>query len=723
MLHQTIIRRTARVPRAEAAPGDGAPVARQMDAVLVGAGFKASRELLEHLSGLEPGAAMAVAERVVGAARAMVGDDVTHNSYFLRFPEGVPDTVEFWARCLHEALVAPRRGRKVRLPALTGGWLNLLDLPAYGRYQHTYAELLAAHDELIGSVKDRVTVLHLGATLAEETSALYRELAASPTPLGEADLELLAELALACVDEAQPEQIPVRENRAVVNSVRLAEARALIPVDTVTDVLRLACRLSGGDVTLATPTRFRSFTRRERRALLGALDQVVDGHRAKLGDVARFAGAWKRLGEGLHPHEYPRFPHAADVFAVARGERTVRTLAGRAEEAMRSGDVGKTARILTDAPGLLVRSLDRLLRTATPSEVDTVLDALESVIGSVSGRVLCSVREHLLNRSTVDPARVFTNRARRAWVAVDARMPVTGDVVERVNEIIDTELTARMPAYGRLVVDPAVLDVALPLSGKASEDGFAVLPRGSRVRLDLGNDDVLRFFTYWRQRAERTDFDLSTLLLDENFEYDGHVSWTNHHFDGVVYSGDITEAADGATEFIDVSLRKIRARCVVPQVNVYSGEGFNDVAESMFGWMIRGRAQRGAPFEPRTVRTRSEMRGSGRVALPVAFLRDEAGVWSATWLHLYLSGTPRFNRVEYNQVSAGLLARSILQRRYLTVAYLVDLSRAKAAAVTPWQPGEELAEPVTYLGLDRPDGLPAGSTAITLDRLNQLIPR
>ncbi|MFD8500395.1 hypothetical protein [Amycolatopsis sp. NPDC059657] len=717
MLHQTIIRKTSRVPRADAAPGDGAPVARQMDAVLVGAGFKSSRELLEHVSGLEPGAATAVAERVVGAARAMAGDDVTHNSYFLHFPDGVPDTVEFWARCLRDALVTPRRDRTAPL-----GWLNLLDLPAYGRYQHTYAELLAAHDELIGSVKDRVTVLHLGATLAEETSALYRELAVSPAPLGEADLELLAELALACVDEAQPEEIPVRENRAVVNSVRLAEARALIPVDTVTDVLRLACRLSGGDVTLATPTRFRSFTRRERRALLGALDQVIDGHRAKLGDVARFAGAWKRLGEGLHPHEYPRFPHAADVFAVARGERTVRTLAGRAEVAMRSGDIGTTASILTAAPGMLVRSLDRLLRQAAPSEVDTVLDALESVIGSVSGRVLCSVREHLLNRSTVDPARVFTNRARRAWVAVDARMPVTRDVVARVSEIIDAELVARMPVRDRLVVDPAVLEVALPLSGKASEDGFAVLPRGSRVRLDLGHDDVLRFFTYWRQRDRRTDFDLSTLLLDEKFEYDGHVSWTNHRFDGVVYSGDITEAADGATEFIDVSLRKIRARCVVPQVNVYSGEGFNDVAESMFGWMSRGRAQRGAPFEPRTVRTRSEMRGNGRVALPVAFLRDEAGAWSATWLHLYLSGSPNFNRVEYNRVSTGLLARSILRRRYLTVAYLVDLMRAKAGRVTPWQPGEELAEPVTYLGLDRPDGLPAGSTAITLDRLNQLIP-
>ena len=35
--------------------------------------------------------------------------------------------------------------------------MNLLDLPAYGTYQHTYAELLAVHDALITAADDRVT--------------------------------------------------------------------------------------------------------------------------------------------------------------------------------------------------------------------------------------------------------------------------------------------------------------------------------------------------------------------------------------------------------------------------------------------------------------------------------------------------------------------------------------------------------------------------------------
>lgn len=58
-------------------------------------------------------------------------------------------------------------------------------------------------------------------------------------------------------------------------------------------------------------------------------------------------------------------------------------------------------------PGLLLRSPDRLLRnTETAAERDDVLAALGSVLGSVSGRVLCSVREHLTAGATRDTAPV-----------------------------------------------------------------------------------------------------------------------------------------------------------------------------------------------------------------------------------------------------------------------------------------------------------------------------
>ncbi|MFI5937753.1 hypothetical protein [Actinoplanes sp. NPDC051494] len=723
MLEKKIIQRTSRVPASAGPagarrPGDGAPVARQLDAALLDAGFSASRELLEHLGALAPAPAMDLAATVVSAVRELVGDHVQHNAYFIGFPHDVPDTVEFWAQRLRAAVRTgggTATGQQVRA-AVTSGAVNLLDLPGYGTYQHTYDDLLAAHDDLVAGAGDRLTLLRLGDPLEVETQRLYLALAGSTTPLGEADLTLLGELTVACVDNTQPDLIPVRENRAVLNAARLVLGRPLTGVDTTTDVLRLACHVSGGDPSLLTPTRLRAFRRPERRTMLAALDEVVGANPAKLGDVVRHRERWKRLGERLHPHEYPQWPYAQQVFAVARGERKVDTLAGRAERAIRAGDIGPAATVLSAAPGLLLRSADRSLRKAPPPQRATVLDAVTGALDSASGRVLLSLREHVGNRLTPATARMYATRSRTAWVGPDERPPLPAGLVADLVARLDAAVTSRLPEPERpLLVDPAVLDVALPLSGRAAEGGFAVLPRGSRAPV---TGDLLRFFTYWRQSSSRTDYDLSVLLLDDDFHSAGQVSWTNYHHDGVVHSGDITDAKDGATEFIDVPL-SMSGRYVAPQVNMYSGKSFDEVAESMFGYQTRTPEQNGTPFDARTVRARSQLRGPGRVALPMVFARTETG-WEAIWLHLYLSSRPSFNRVEGNTFTTADRVRALVERRYLTMSYLVDRWRSRTEVLT-WD-GHLPTEPVTFIGIEAPEGLPEGSETYPLDRLSELIP-
>lgn len=718
MLEKLIIQKTLRVPASTGAVGDGTPVARQLDAALLDVGFSASRALLEHVGALAPGPALDLAATVVSAVRELVGDHVQHNAYFIGFPDDVPDTIEFWVDRLRAAVLTGGgtvTDTQLR-DAVASGGVNLLDLPAYGTYQHTYADLLAAHDELVTAAGGRVTLLRLGDTADVEAARLYLALAGSSTPHGEADLAILSELAVACVDCAQPAEIPVRENRAVLNGIRLVLGRPLVGVDTTTDVLRLACQVSGGDVSLVTPTRFRAFRRPERRTLLAALHAIVGANQEKLGDVVRFAEPWKRLGERLHPHEYHHWPHAQEVFAVARGERRVGNLAGRAEAAIRAGAIGPAASVLSAAPGLLLRSADRLLRLASGSERAVVVEAVTGALGSASGRVLCSLREHVGNRLTSASARMYVNRSRRAWVGPDERPPLPAGLVAELSSLLDAEISARLPTPQRpLVVDPEVLDVALPLSGRAAEGGFAVLPRGSRASV---SGELLRFFTYWRQTSRRTDYDLSVLLLDDEFHTAGQVSWTNYHHDGAVYSGDITDATNGATEFIDVP-PTVRGHYVVPQVYIYAGESFDEIAESMFGYQTRTRDQHGAPFDARTVRARSQLRGQGRVALPVVFTRSERG-WQAVWLHLYLRGMPSFNRVEGNTFTTADRVRALVERRYLTISYLVDRWRARAE-VTIWN-GRLPDEPITFIGIEAPEDLPDGSEAYTLDRLNELIP-
>ncbi|MFE9835193.1 hypothetical protein ACFYP4_08605 [Streptomyces sp. NPDC005551] len=714
-----VIRHTHRLPSPQGSTGEGAGAARQFDAALTSVGFKLSAELLERLSGLSEAAVVHTARRTLRTVSEMAGDHVRHNAYFIDFPANVPDTEEFWMRCVAQAL-GDDSSRENVLTQLAHGVLNLLSLPAYGRYQHTYEEMLAAQDELIASAGDRVTVLHLGRDLDDELTDLYLALAGSTTPLGEDHLHDLRTLAARCALGPQPESIPVRENRAVVNEARLAVGADLL-LDTVTDVLRLACALSGGDVTLQEPTRFRALSRPQRRALLAGLDAVVAANPAKLADVHAHREPFKRLGERLHPHEYPRWPHAADVFAVARGEKEARSFDSRVEQLLDASDVPGAVRLLKSAPGKLFRALDLLLRIAGDQEQrDAVVDAAVQVAPEVSGRVVLSVREHFQNREReAGEPRIFVNRRGRGWVTSDVRPPVPAADRDRLLAALDDEMRRRLPAPDRLLLDPDILDVALPLSGRATAAGLGVLPRGS---VSAVQGDQLRFFVYWKEAGQRTDYDLSALLLHTDYSTDCWLSYTSLRAVGGRHSGDVTQAPDGASEFISLSLDRVRSAFIVPQVNIYAGESFEEVEESFFGFMLRDGEQKGRPFEPRTVRMKSELRGAGRVALPLVFRREDDGRWRAKWLHLYLKGISAANRVEENQISVSKVVRALVERDYLTVRHLIGLMSDDTTAVRMWDGGAVPDEPVLYVGLERPEGLHPDSRVITLENLRDLIP-
>ena len=701
---------------------DGSQITRQLDAALMKSGFKLSGELFAALSKLTREEAQEFSVNILSTVKELTGDHVEHNAYFIDFPKNVPDTHEFWVACIVDALFDPASARTVELQ-LASGVINLLDLPKYGRYQHSFEDMVAVHDQFMPSAKDRVTVLHLGKSLAEEAGELYQSLAGSTIPLNDADKGVLKFLADACVSAAQPEMIPVRENRSIINTVRIGKKQSLL-VDTTTDVLRVLCVLSGGDEALAEKTKFTSFPRSVRRVIMQALEQLIKKHPAKLLDVLRYTEEWKRLASRLHPFaDFKELTHAHKVFKVASGELELQTLEARVEQAFRSHDVEKVLGALQATPGIFFRKLDRIFRQFTTiSDATKVFDAISDVIPSVSTRVVLSVCEHFQNRTSQDSARVFINAKGRPWVTQDERQSLNGDILGSLFTIFETALHDRFAGFDRLVVDRDVLGVALPLSQKQQGEGLNVVPRGSVTPLD-GN--LVRFFTYWRQSSHRTDFDLSMLMLGEDFEPVGQVSYTNLKEEGIVHSGDITEAPDGATEFIDIDLHTVEAKYILPVVYVYSGERFNEVAESFFGYMERTAEQFGLPYEASTVRVKSDVRENAKVAMPMVFVKDAEDGWSTKWLHCFGSGQPNFNRIEQDTGWAPKLVRAAVEREYITMEYLVRILEKKATSFL-WADEVDMAtiskEPVTYIGMERPEGLHPDSVVHTLYNLHDLIP-
>ncbi|MBQ7650114.1 MAG: TerD family protein [Victivallales bacterium] len=160
------------------------------------------------------------------------------------------------------------------------------------------------------------------------------------------------------------------------------------------DVLRFAVSLSNGDVSLADNCRFKSFTRRERRLLLRLLEQASNLEE----DMVRRREVWLRLGERLHPGEYPEFKRVNVAFKKLREKpKAIRTFAGKVENAIEGKHYDEAVALLAKRPGEFARMLDRLLRgTDNPT---AVMDAFEAVADKVATRVLMQLREHFLWRN------------------------------------------------------------------------------------------------------------------------------------------------------------------------------------------------------------------------------------------------------------------------------------------------------------------------------------
>ena len=717
----------------DAPKGDGGTAALQLDAVLMSIGFKCSADLLAALGGLDRSYVITKAVDVLTWARELAGDHRRHNAYFIDFPANVPDTETFIGGLLRDAVMAAVGGEVSQVRVVLGPdgvfALDLLSLPGYGSYQHSYEGMVERHRAFEPLLRDKYKIVHRGADVETEAAALLAEMLGSKVPLSGDRLEELRFLASGWAPLGPVAyEVPVRENLAVLNVAR-AKAGMAMHVTTVTDVLRAAAEASGSDVTLAGRVQFRGIRRVIRTELMRGLQTVLTAHREQTADIPPRAELWKRLGERLHPHEYPEFPEAQRVFAIARGETDILSRAAQFERLMTAGKPGLAAARL--APGELWRQADRLLRAPQdPAKPSAVLTSLVGAMPHVSARVLLSMRQHLANRAVQGGPRVFVNRRGRSWTVADTRAPLSEAAVHMLGEFIDAEMRERLPKGRAYLVDAAVLGAALPLSGKNTSEGLGVWPRGSVSKLDAA--EWLRFFFYWHQASRRTDYDLSVQFLDSQFRMTDQISYTNLRAGGLgEHSGDITSAPDGATEFINIRLGGVpQGSVVVPQLYLFNGEGekFSELQEHFFGFMTRDAEQQGRPFEPRSVRMRSVLPGDHRVSMPVAFFRGEDGAWYAKWLHLGSVSTDtwgNFARVEENKVTTGLLARSFMSYQYLRVRYLYELLRAENMVITykdGWQSLVREGDQVTFIGTERPDGLPEGTEVITLDNLAALIP-
>lgn len=500
-----------------------------------------------------------------------------------------------------------------------------------------------------------------------------------------ADAEALDAVTFAAVYNHAAENLANRENKATIGALALGHGLNIIhKMDTATDVLRLAVALSEGDVSLADKTHFRSFKRAERRMLIGLLASVNGGI---VEDMLRYDQTWKRLGERLHPGEFNQYPNVQEAFAAIRKNGGVEVFNAKVEKALADGDPLGAARILRARPGEFARRLDKVLRTnATAGVQRDVLRIFAQVAATASPTVLLQARNAFVNREK--DVRVFFPKGSIAKMQSmkDERESLSTSVRNEAVSILDAALVENFKGradLGGSWVDPALKGIAIPFGQRSASKAVKTLGRGSR--LALGDDtNIVRFFIWWKDAksggwgyGSHTDIDLSAVCFDDNFGYHSAITYYNLREQGAVHSGDITSAPNGASEFIDIDVDRLRSRgvrYVAMTLFSYSGQGFVELPECFAGFMERKDLDSGEIYDPRTVTNKVDLTANTRGATPFIF---DLETGEAIWVDLSMMISRKAGNVAN---SKGQITSLVQAMTTLTPPNMYDLFTAHAVA-------------------------------------------
>ena len=542
---------------------------------------------------------------------------------------------------------------------------------------------------------DDSSLTELGLATAQDLERIVAELAAQATPFSTQDRADLT--ALRDFGPGRAPHVAVKENLAVL-TIAFPDLDFSASYRTVTDVLRLAVAMAGGDVSLAEPCRFPSFSRAQRRRLLGLLDAVgqVQDSRDSAEEMARRCERWKRLARHLRPGDYARrFPRAAALLHQVASGGAEEGFTSHLEEALARRDVEGVLRLLSTRPGVFARRLNHLLRLCPDDAArERVVAEFARVAPEVSLPVLVRLWEYFSSTGAdALPWRVVAIKAAtgtKTTLIPSTRRPGPADaaVVRAVEEAL-----RQRRRLGRIAVDQGLYGgYTAPVGLRSASPGMRTAGRGTRLPLPEG--ETIRFFLHWcdlpeappeapgpaepaatADRDTRVDLDLSAFFVSEDFTRTEQIAYYNLRSTAAVHSGDLTSAPDGAAEFIDIILTEALRqgwRYVVMTVHSFSHHRLSEVPECWAGAMARGAdPQSGEVFEASTVMQRLDLISPTFNATPfVIDLAERRLIWWDLPVGVGEHQVANLDRSS-NRVLAHLL--DLLEGRRMPLAHLLGL--------------------------------------------------
>ena len=401
------------------------------------------------------------------------------------------------------------------------------------------------------------------------------------------------------------EYIQMKETLTTVSSYILKKEGVLIGnFKTATDILRLIAKISGDELN-NKHIHFAYFSRTELSQLMTKLENLQN----PMPDIKRYSKPWhtffKLYAKKINFNKYPKVRKVADMLF---GDISYMTERGKINEKikrlpiMSEEELDNFVKEYIVFYGDYVREILSLLNKAKENQYEKLLLGLENCVTKVNTRILFQLYDRIINLKAKDKTIPRLVNSKGKWRRLKESISLSDELLNRVLQIVEDGIKTQLKekeTLGKVFIDEDYKNIMLTTSEKDSNVSLRPMTRGSRIKFNP-NAEVLRFFVAWKNLDEKTlkelntiydrvDVDLSALTFNENLEFNDVVAYYNQKKSGFAFSGDITNAPEGALEYIDVfdleRLKKKGNRYILMQIRSYNGYTFEEINSVYAGVM------------------------------------------------------------------------------------------------------------------------------------------
>ena len=420
--------------------------------------------------------------------------------------------------------------------------------------------------------------------------------------------------------EKYMEYIQMKETLTTVSSYILKKEGVLIGnFKTATDILRLIAKISGDELN-NKHIHFAYFSRTELSQLMTKLENLQN----PMPDIKRYSKPWhtffKLYAKKINFHKYPKVRNAVDMLF---GDISYMTDRGKINEEikrlpiMSEEELDNFVKEYIVFYGDYIREILSLLNKAKENQYEELLLGLENCVTKVNTRILFQLYDRIINLKAKDKSIPRLVNSKGKWRRLRESISLSDELLNRVLQIVEDGIKTQLKEkenLGKIFIDKDYKNIMLTTSEKDSNVSLRPMTRGSRIKFNP-NAEVLRFFVAWKNLDEKTlkelntayskldektlkeltpmysrvDVDLSALTFNENLEFNDVVAYYNQKKSGFAFSGDITNAPEGALEYIDVfdleRLKKKGNRYILMQIRSYNGYTFEEINSVYAGVM------------------------------------------------------------------------------------------------------------------------------------------